>query len=262
MEISEIIKDSFAYPLNDKRQFGLIFLVFLLLGIIVCGSIVSFSYLARINQTGFAIILFVLALIVSLITLFFLGGYQLSIIAVACERDDEIPSFNPVKNIKDGLKVLLIYIVFSIINALVSFVFVFSSFAILTTGEMAAVVISIILYVALLIVTILISWTFAMALCRMAYYDSMDEALKLRKAFSDLRTVGILKMLVYVIVMGIIILLIAGVLIAVAVALIQSLSNFIVPVIVIMLVLAVSSYIFVVQSRALGLLYSNIEYDF
>lgn len=262
MDISEIIKDSFAYPLIDKRQFGLIFLVFLLVGVIICGSIVSFAYLSGIRQAGFGITLFVLALIVSLIALLFLGGYQLSIIAVACERDDEMPAFNPVKNIKDGLKVLLIYIVFSIINSLVSFIFVSSSFALLVTGEMAAVVIAIVLYVILLVVSILINWTFAMSVCRLAYYDSMDEALKLRKAFNDLRTVGILKMLVYVIVMGIIIALIAAVMILVALTLIHSLSNIIVPMIVIIVAFAVSSYIFVVNSRALGLLYSNIEYDF
>ena len=128
MELTEIIKDSFKYPFSDKRQFGLILMVFVLLGIIIFGSFFSIRI-----STGITPILMAISFIIALIVFILVGGYQLDIIEIACEEDDGMPSFNPIKNIKNGLKVILVYLVFYIINALISFIGLISAIALLLT---------------------------------------------------------------------------------------------------------------------------------
>lgn len=262
MDISEIIKDSFTYPFTDKRQFGLIFLIFILLGLIVGGSFVSLIYLTGIGEADNGSAFFAVALIITLIVFILLGGYQLSIISVACRRDDAMPAFNPVKNFKDGLKVILLYLAFYIINGLISFSLSFVSVALLSTGEMIATLIAVILYLVLFVVGIFIGWILSMSLCRLAYYGSMDEAFQFKQAYDDLKTIGIGNMLVYVIVMGIIFGSIFMLTIMVALLVIQSSSYISIFAAASLVLFAVWSYISVVQPRAMGLLYSNVEYDF
>jgi len=79
MELSGIIKDSFKYPFIDKKQFGLVLLVFLLLGIILFGSFFSIRASAGITPVIMAV-----SFIIALIVLVLVGGYQLDIIGIAC----------------------------------------------------------------------------------------------------------------------------------------------------------------------------------
>lgn len=196
MELSGIIKDSFKYPFIDKKQFGLVLLVFLLLGIILFGSFFSIRASTGITP-GIMAISFIIGLIVSVL----IGGYQLDIIAIACEQDDDMPLFNPIKNINNGFKAILVYLVFYIINGLISFLGIFASFVLLSTGEVIATAVAIVICLIVVIVAIILSWTFSMSLCRLAYYRSLDDALRISEAYNDLRTIGLLNMLIYVIVL-------------------------------------------------------------
>ena len=256
MELSEIIKDSFKYPFIDKKQFGLVLLVFLLLGIILFGSFFSIRASAGITPVIMAV-----SFIIALIVLVLVGGYQLDIIGIACEQDDDVPLFDPVKNIKDGLKVILVYLVFYILNGLISFVGLFAAFALFSTREVIGVAVGIIIYLVVLIVSVIVNWTFSMSLCRLAYHNSLDEALRIREAYQDLRTIGLLNMLIYVIVFGILFAVILFITLMVAV-LVASVSNAFVYLIAIMIVFAILSYVVIVSSRAIGLLYSNVVFDF
>ena len=207
-----------------------------------------------------ALLLSIILVIVSLVVAILICGYQIDIIEVACDVEDNIPSFEPTKNIKNGLGLILIYLVFYIISSIITTLAFFLGFGFLALGDVLGVSLFIIFNLIIFIILILISWVFSMSLCRFAYYGTIGEALDLKEAYNDLETLGFENMLIYVLSMAIIMCLIIIIVFAV-VALISSIANSIAIAIAILILFALASYLFVVQSRAVGLLYSKVIYD-
>ncbi len=260
MQISEIIKDSFSYPFSDKRQFGIITLVFLLLGMVVVGSFIALIYLTGINYSGLGLLIFIVSLLVFLLGSLLLGGYQLDIIKIACEQDEEMPVFNPKENIKNGLRAILLYFVFYIIAGIISSICMLFGMIFLSSGGRIGIIIVVILNIISLIIGVLISWIFSMSISRLAYHGSLDEGLKMKESYDDLRTIGLWNMLIYVIVMGIILSIIAIASLVIVVSLIETLNDVLVNCMFSMILCIIYSYFAVVSSRALGLLYSNVVF--
>ena len=259
MEISSIIKDSFKYPFSDLKQLGLIVLMFLVVGILFGGAFYFASYMTFLNFSfGSIMAVMAIALILGFIVSIVVCGYQISIVEVACDLEDNIPSFNFSKNFNDGLKTILIYLVFYVIGGLIAFICMFLSIGLTATGESTALALAGVIYLVLLVCLVLLCWTFSMSLCRLAYYDSLSEALDLAEAYRDLRKIGLANMLVYVIVIGILLAIISFATLVIVVSFIATVDYPVVEFICTLIVFAVISYIFVVQSRAIGLLYSDI----
>ena len=261
MDITDIIKDSFKYPFSDNKQFAYIFLTFVALGLFVGQSVALPVISARFEfSMPIALLLSIILVIVSLVVAILICGYQIDIIEVACDVEDNIPSFEPTKNIKNGLGLILIYLVFYIISSIITTLAFFLGFGFLALGDVLGVSLFIIFNLIIFIILILISWVFSMSLCRFAYYGTIGEALDLKEAYNDLETIGFANMLIYVLSMAIIMCLIIIIVFAV-VALISSIANSIAIAIAILILFALASYLFVVQSRAVGLLYSKVIYD-
>ena len=120
MDITDIIKDSFKYPFSDNKQFAYIFLTFVALGLFVGLSVALPVISARFEfSMPIALLLSIILVIVSLVVAILICGYQIDIIEVACDVEDNIPSFEPTKNIKNGLGLILIYLVFYIISSII-----------------------------------------------------------------------------------------------------------------------------------------------
>ena len=261
MEITDIIKDSFKYPFSDNKQFALIFLVFVVLGLFVGLSFALPVISTNLNfSVPVALLVSVVLLVLSLIVAVLICGYQIDIIEVACDLEDNVPSFSPTSNIKKGLFLILIYIVFYVISNIISTVLFLLGFGFLALGDVIGTSLFIIVCIIMFIISVLISWVLSMSICRLAYYDSIGEALNIKEAYNDLKTIGFANMLIYVLVLAIIMCVIIIAVVAV-VALISSIANSIAVIIAVLILFALASYLFVVQSRAIGLLYSQVIYD-
>ncbi|WP_407378338.1 DUF4013 domain-containing protein [Methanobrevibacter sp.] len=252
MDLKEIVADAFKYPFGDKEQFLMISAVYALLGIILSAGIIS----APFYNGAFRVISY----LAFSITFLYLSGYQVDIIRISCELKDHIPRFNPRKNIKDSLRLLVLSLVFSVIIGVLYFIGLLSFILLLRSGEIVGFVLAIIVYIILLIALLLVIWLIFMSICRLAYFG-FNESLEIRESFNDLKKIGFGKIFVYMILVYIVVGIIssAGLLLSLGIFELVETSPGLV--IAIAVYFAIQSYVFVFQSRAMGLLYTNAIYD-
>lgn len=270
MEFGEIFSNSLKYPLSNPQ-------VLIILGVIcLVGGLSSVFTQFGVRNTALSLILSIVSLLVS----FFLFGYALTIIKYGIERNDELPAFDWVKNFVDGIKVFVVSFVYMIVptlvvsilgvvslgpalsriftkanvnqiatatNSTVAVKTVFSSvppevWSALFTGFSIVSIVAIILF--------LIFGIFSdIALCRLAKFEEFGQAFNFGEIFNDIRQIGILKILAFLI--------IAYIIVAV-IALISGLLVFIPFIGIIISLLICPSFSLLFYNRALGLLYSDI----
>lgn len=109
MDAIEIIKESIYYPLNDTRGWGLIAAIFVVVGIL--------EQLA-IQYPDSATVFHFLSFIVSI----FLAGVNLSIIKETIDGSSKIPLFDPVKNFIDGVKNIVVEVIYYVIPAILTLI--------------------------------------------------------------------------------------------------------------------------------------------
>ena len=128
MELTEIYKDSLIYPTKDWNKLIIIGILSLIIG--VFGFITGFSLILMnfILTVAFGVITIIIALIIGLIY----SGYSLSIIKETIENKqnseeiDALPDFDWIKNIVDGIKVLILNTVYMIIPFIVSIILAYA----------------------------------------------------------------------------------------------------------------------------------------
>ena len=269
MQLGEIFTDALKYPLSDYKNWMIVGVV-----AVCCGLQAVFAQLGIYNQT-----LYTALSAISLILIIVLMGYGLSVIKEAIDFEDEIPAFDWVKNFVDGIKYIVVAFVYFIIPMIIvsiigillgggplSQIFTESNmqkFAALNGTVTQADILSIVpqgvwnsLFTAIAvtaIIAIVFFIVFAIfeyiAVCRMAKYDSLGEAFRVREIYSDIREIGILKIIAYLII-AILISSIAGMICAFISA---------IPYVGIIIAALVGySFIFLFNNRALGLLYSDV----
>ena len=194
MDLSIIVKNSFKYPFRNIKKLPIIFLFFILIAIIPIGIISNNDQVVFIGVIGF--FLFILLV----------PGYFLSVIKMGSSQSAMIPSFNLVNNIYDSIRVISLRIVYMIVPALVFYI------ALKTMGPasremiynfripefIAAVGLLILL---LLVIYIIFECLLFFAKARLAYFNSLQEALKINKVIADIRRIGILNIIKWLIVM-------------------------------------------------------------
>lgn len=269
MQLGEIFTDALKYPLSDYKGW-------MIMGVVVLiGTLEAVFAQFGIYNDALYSIFGILSLIVSIL----LMGYGLSVIKCAIDLEDEIPAFDWVANFVDGIKYIVVSIVYFIIPAIIvaiigiltasgplSAIFTESNiekFAAINGTVTQADILSIApesvwtsLFTAIAvtaIIAIILFIIFAIfeyiAICRLAKYDSLGEAFRVGEIYSDIREIGILKIIAYLII-AIIISSIAGMIFAFVTA---------IPYVgVIIAALVGYSFILLFNNRALGLLYSEI----
>ena len=213
MDFGEIFKDALHYPISDYKKLLILGILFLVINL---PSII----------TGFGInigVLLLLMVIVSILLMLLVYGFGVSVIRNSIDLNNEIPDFDWANNFTDGGKFVIInfiyFIIPSIIIAVVAFISgfgpistIFSSrnmdkFAQLnagsTTADMYSIVpqevwnsllIAIFITVIVAIVLFIIFYIFdAVAVCRFAKHDSLDEGLNFREVFDDAKQIGIIR---------------------------------------------------------------------
>ena len=265
----DLFKEALTYPTKDYKAlliFGVIFLVANLTSVFAAWGI----------QINAAVI--ELLGIVSLILYFVTEGYILSVLKESINFSDEIPALDIFANLVDGLKLLVVEIVYYIIPAILVLIVGWLS------GTFSAAM-NIVNYVgqdvtnttlnatdlvntipqeywAALITGLAITALFAMvlfiifgllleiAMCRLAKYDSIKEALRIKEVIGDIQEIGVGRYIGWYILL---------VVICIVLGFILGLITAIPYVGILIAFLIGAPFIALFGARALGTLYSDAE---
>ena len=108
MSLTEIFNDSLKYPFSDMTKFCIIGIVMVVssLGSLEIGNAIISSVLG------------IVAAVASIIT----SGYSVSVVKKAIVKSDEIPDLDLRENIIDGLKMIVMLIVYYIIPIIITLI--------------------------------------------------------------------------------------------------------------------------------------------
>ena len=272
----DIFKEAIIYPISN-------IIVLLTIGaLLLVSNIPSLLFSYGIDLSPSIVGIFgIIALVVAVL----LSGYTLSVIRDAIDMNVSIPKLDFAKNFVDGIKAIVLeiiyYIIPTIIVAIVFFISgapnsimkILSFFAeneallnqtLNSTGAVNTQIFQMIpqeyivglinglaiTAIVAIILYLIFGLLYEIALCRLAKYDTLTEGLRFGEVIKDIRTIGIGKYIGWYI-----LLIIITVVLSLVVALITA-----IPYIgVIISYLLCAPFIFLFASRALGLLY--IEAD-
>ena len=242
MNIGNIISNSLKYPFRNLKKLPILFILFILFSFIPIGMIYDNKYVLTIGAIAF----FAFILIVP--------GYLLSIVNIGLNESSMFPSIDFGKNIYDTIRVLVLRIAYMIVPAAVFYV-VLSTMGVSSIGMLADIKVhSFLLTLILMIFVVLITYVvfeilLFFAKARLAYFNSLSEALKVNKVVSDIRNIGIFNIIKWVIFMVILMIVVSY--ISSWLMLIPYVGFLIYLGIVIPILESIGNY-------SLGLLYSNI----
>ncbi|WP_407454478.1 DUF4013 domain-containing protein, partial [Methanobrevibacter sp.] len=196
MDLKILVSNSFKYPFRNIKKLPILFLFFILIAIIPIGLISNNDYVVAVGVIAF----FLFILIVP--------GYFLSIVKIGSDQSAMLPSFNLVNNIYDSIRVLSLRIVYMIIPVVVFLL------ALKTLGPISRdliynfrinefLTIFGLLLLVLFIVYIIFECLLFFAKARLAYFNSLHEALKVNKVIEDIRRIGIVNIIKWLIIMAI-----------------------------------------------------------
>ena len=257
MEIFEILKDSVKYPFADIKML-------LIIGVILLAGSILESIGAYIDNG----IVVILGMIASLVLSILVMGYSLDVFKFAIDLDGAVPELDVESNLKNGVKVLIVTIIYYIIPCIITAVaaILTSGFAItklaglnninataagaaiqiFTPDFVAAIGVVMVIAIVLYIIFTLLA---LMGEARLARTGSIDDAIRFRQSYADLKEIGIGKTLALLILLFILVAI---------VIFIMMLVSFIPIAGIFIATLIGAPFILFMQNRAYGLLYSEI----
>ena len=245
MELSKIISNSLKYPFRNIAKLPIIFILFLLIAIIPIGRLLDNNYIVLVGVIAF----FIFILIVP--------GYFLGIVRKGSIESSLFPSLSLADSIYDSIRVLALRMVYMIVPAIVFFI------AFSTLGASAANMLYKLqlgsffatfglMLLVILITYLLFEFILVFAKARLAYLNSLSEALKINKVLIDIKNIGIVNIIKWIILM--IVLMVAVSLLSSVVMAIPYVGFLIYVAFVIPIAESIGNY-------SLGMLYSNIIDD-
>ena len=237
MEIGEIISDAIVYPFNNIKSL----IIYMIIGI-VCGILGGASFMgvllaAQGNNVLAAGGLGFIGTLIIIIGGLLISGYGLDIVKFGIERRDDAPGIDIVRQILNAIKVFIVGFVYYIIPAIIGWL--------LSTLLGKGILTTIIIF----IISVVFAFAQFMAICRLAKYDSLGEALAIGEAIGDVSKVGMLKVLATIIAVFII-----ALIIAIVIGVIMQYSNLVGGI----LFGIFGVYLAFFYNRAVGLLYSQV----
>lgn len=242
MNVGKIISNSFKYPFRNIKKLPILFILFILVALIPIGMVYDNRYVQILGIIAF----FIFILIVP--------GYFLSIVNIGLNESSLFPSINFGKNIYDTIRLLVLRIAYMLVPAAVFFIvwstMGASSIDMLNDLRVHSFLFTIIIgFIIVLITYVLFEILLFFAKARLAYFNNLSEALKIHKVFADIRNIGVVNIIKWLIVMAILMVVISYV--SSLVMLIPYVGFIIYLGIIIPILESIGNY-------SLGLLYSNI----
>lgn len=238
MTFSEIFSKSVKYPLNDYVKFITVGVLSLLVSLPAIAPQLGIENFIIISILG----------IISLIVGIIIDGYAVSVIKKGIENSSEIPGIDIVSNFVDGIKVIVISIVYFIIPIIVFAILAFATGAVGATVDHFVASLGIIGIIAV-ILFLIFGILQVVALSRFADTGSLGHALSIGEVFDDAKKIGLIKILLFLII----------------VAIISAIAIFIISIIglipyvgVIISSILIGGFLLLFYNYALGLLYSEV----
>ena len=246
MNLKKLVSNSFKYPFRNLKKLPIICILFILIAILPIGWISDNNYIMAIGVIAF----FLFILIVP--------GYFLSIVKVGFNQSSMMPSFNLVNNIYDSIRVLFLRIVYMMVPVvmflLALIVFGPASRKLLYNYKILEFLATVgLVLLVILIVYFVFEFLLFFAKARLAYFNNLREALNIKKVIGDIRRIGLVTILKWLIVMAILLNVITFV------------SSFVISIPYVGFLIYVCIVIPIIESIAnysLGLLYSNIAKNY
>lgn len=246
MNLKKLVSNSFKYPFRNLKKLPIICILFILIAIFPIGLISDNNYIMAIGVIAF----FLFILIVP--------GYFLSIVKVGSNQSAMMPSFNLVSNIYDSIRILFLRIVYMIVPAVVFLlaliVFGPTSRKLLYNYKILEFLATVgLVLLVILIIYFVFEFLLFFAKARLAYFNNLREALNIKKVIGDIRRIGLVTILKWLIVMAILLNVITVV------------SSFVISIPYVGFLIYVCIVIPIIESIAnysLGLLYSNIAKNY
>lgn len=242
LDLGKVISNSLKYPLRNIKKLPILFILFILLAIIPIGILSDNRYVTVIGVVTF----FLFILIVP--------GYLFSFVQFGLNESSLMPSLSFAKNIFDTLRLLVLRIVYMIVPAVVFFI-VLSTLGISSRNLLFDMnILSFLLNLGLMFFIVLITYIIFeillfFAKARLAYLNSLPEALNMYKVVLDIKRIGIVNIIKWLVFMAI--LMVVFSVISSWVMMIPYVGLLIYLCIVIPILESIGNY-------SLGLLYSNI----
>ena len=237
MEIGEIISDAIVYPFNNIKALIIYMIIGIVCGILGGASLMGVLLAAQGNNVLAAGGLGFIGTLIIIIGGLLISGYGLDIVKFGIERRDDAPGIDIVRQILNAIKVFIVGFVYYIIPAIIGWL--------LSTLLGKGILTTIIIF----IISVVFAFAQFMAICRLAKYDSLGEALAIGEAIGDVSKVGMLKVLATIIAVFII-----ALIIAIVIGVIMQYNNLIGGV----LFGVFGVYLAFFYNRAVGLLYSQV----
>lgn len=190
MSLTEIISNAISYPFSDIGKFIMVGILVLLAGL--SSFIAPFGIQ---NNSILALIIVLIALIFAIV----LSGYNVDVIKNGIDNSNEIPSIDFMKNFVNGLKTLVIGIVYFIIPIIIMLVLGMITGAIGAGLDHLAAAMGVTSIIAV-IIFILFAIFEIVALARFADTGELGAALSIGAVVEDAKRVGILKIIGFLIV--------------------------------------------------------------
>lgn len=258
MKISEIFKDSFNYPSTNWNNL-------LILGVLVIiANIVTIipAFGIELSSIGLTGILLTIVSIISLIINLIIAGYSFSIIQKTIRNVAILPEIEFGENLVNGIKVLLITIVYYLIPLIVTLIVAYVTGAFNSLMEVIALngatisnalatnlVISFFtVAIIALILFIIFTLIATIAIARFADKGNMGAAFEVGEIFDTIGKIGWGNYIVWYILL---------ILILIIIEFIMGLINLIPVIGIIISLLFFSPYITIFASRATGLIYNE-----
>lgn len=256
MEISDIIEDSFKYPISDFKKFLILGIPCLIIGLFtLLFAFESISMASLANTTEEAIltspifstfiISFLLFIIVLIICSIIMSGIGISIIKETIKPSNMLPDIELKTNILDGIKSIIVSLIYIGVPSIIFFI-LFGIVGV-ALGENSGIPI-LLLMLLYLIAIIVIGLLLTVAICRLAETNSIGEALNISNIIEIGKKIGFIKIFAT--------LLICNVLLGIL-SLIGSFISMIPLIGTIIVMYLLYSYTLFVTYRAYGLLYRD-----
>ncbi len=242
MDVGKIIANSLKYPFRNIKKLPILFILFILAAIIPIGMIFDNRYVTLFGVIAF----FIFILIVP--------GYLFSIVDIGLNESSAMPSLNFTRNIYDTLRLFALRVVYMIVPALVFFIvwstLGASSMDMLKDLNLPSFILTLgLMFFIVLITYILFEVLLFFAKARLAYLNSLPEALNMYKVIMDIKRIGVVNIIKWLIFMAILMIVVSY--ISTWVMLIPYVGFLIYLCIIIPILESIGNY-------SLGLLYSNI----
>lgn len=186
MNLSEILSDSFMYPLQNLKALLIYVILGIILGIALGGTVLGVLTGAAFENVYAIIGSSIIGIIVAIFLGLVIVGYELDIIKYGIERNQSGPEIDFVRQFINGVKFFVVDIVYFIIPVII--------------GAILAVIFQ--HWLSSLITAILfVVFSFAafMAQCRLAKTEDLGYALAIGDAIGDISRVGFVKLLAFIV---------------------------------------------------------------